>query len=107
MTEEKDLNNYADTLKALTDPNRLKILQILSRHKMEKKISVSKLADKLDLSQPNVSHHIKVLKHAGFLHCMKKDGCSYYEADPVHFKQLFSDLFPQLFTEDPGEENHA
>ncbi len=107
MAEEKDLYNYADTLKALTDPNRLKILQILSRYKMEKKISVSMLADKLDLSQPNVSHHIKVLKHAGFLHCMKKDGCSYYEADPAYFKKLFTDLFPQLFKEETGEKKQA
>lgn len=50
----------ADFLKALGDPIRLRIVYCL----FEREACVSDLAQALNLSQPHVSHHLKILKTA-------------------------------------------
>lgn len=52
----------ASTLKALADPNRLRIVALLAD---QGEICVCDLTEPLGLSQPTVSHHVKVLREAG------------------------------------------
>ncbi len=53
----------ADLFKALADEIRLKILHSL----FQKEKCVADLMEELDLAQPHVSHHLKVMKTAGLL----------------------------------------
>jgi DNA-binding transcriptional ArsR family regulator len=79
MTNEQDL---AKIFKALSDPNRLKILQILREccgpggqcdwSAGERDNTVSKVAECFDLALSTVSHHIKELKNAGLIVCEKR-----------------------------------
>jgi len=55
---------------ALSDPARLEILKILEARKS---CCVCELTDVLGLSQPNISHHMRVLKEAGLIDG-EKDG---------------------------------
>ena len=58
----------AEKLKALADPLRLKMLQLLPHsEKCEHGSNVSTLAEILGLAQPTVSHHLKVLRQAGIV----------------------------------------
>lgn len=82
----------AENLKAIADPIRLKILRKLSHMRETKKLSVSRIAEELAISQPNVSHHIKILKSAGFVRCTKKGGCSYYVTDPTRMHEITAEL---------------
>ncbi len=52
-----------EILKALADPNRLRLVSALAT----RELSVNDLASKLALSQYNVSKHLRVLRHAGIV----------------------------------------
>jgi ArsR family transcriptional regulator len=56
----------AHVLKALADPTRLRLLSLVAAHEGAE-ACVCELTDPVDLSQPTVSHHLKVLLDAGLL----------------------------------------
>ena len=59
--------------KALGDPVRLRILGLLPKSPdCRYRSNVSQLSEALGLTQPTVSHHLKILKHAGLIECQKK-----------------------------------
>jgi len=60
---------YATIFKVLSDENRLAILQVLENGAKP----VNEIATQLDISQPLVSHHLKILKNSGIVvSCRKK-----------------------------------
>lgn len=59
------LNNTANIFKALGDTTRLKIIKLIEL--MENNLCVGMIAQKLDVSQPAVSQHLKILKNAGLV----------------------------------------
>ena len=61
--------NEVEVFKALADPTRLKILECIK--KGEK--CICEIIPYTDKSQPNVSQHLKVMKHAGIIN-ERKDG---------------------------------
>lgn len=66
----KLLNNCIPTFSMLQDENRQQILMLLFDHGQ---MSVTEITDKLELSRPAVSHHLKLLKDTGLV-SVKKDG---------------------------------
>ncbi len=68
MHSPRDYQNCATRLKALADPERLKIVTSLLR--VEK--SVSSLADELNLPIDNVSHHLRVLRAARLVQTQRR-----------------------------------
>ncbi len=73
-TEEK----LEETFKALSNPNRLKIVYILS-NKEDKTVTVTEIAKKMNISQPAASQHLKILKTAHIVQCNKKGNNIYYK----------------------------
>src|SRR5690606_33891829 len=65
MTTE-DAEQTARTLKALADPARLRLLSIIAAHEGGE-TCVCDLTEPLGLSQPTVSHHLRVLSEAGLV----------------------------------------
>ncbi len=53
-----------ETLTALAEPNRFKIVELL----FERPHSVSEICERLDLRQPQVSKHLRVLSESGVVH---------------------------------------
>lgn len=86
----------ADALKVLADPARLRILKALMLTQKEKAFCVRDLACRLDISQPNISHHLKVLKNAGFIACEKHkkndQRFAYYSVNIQQIETLFQDV---------------
>jgi DNA-binding transcriptional ArsR family regulator len=72
----KNLTEHADLLKALADAHRLRIIATLARSDGD--VCVCDLNDELDLSQPTVSHHLKLLKDAGLVTCARRGTWVYY-----------------------------
>lgn len=58
------MQELVKVFKALSDKNRLRILKMLQK----KDMCVCELAAALGISQPSVSKHLSILKHAGFVH---------------------------------------
>ena len=71
----------AARFKALADPNRLRILSIVSTSE-NAETCVCDLSEPLGLGQPTVSHHLKILVDAGLLEREKRGTWAYYSLAP-------------------------
>ena len=71
----------AAIFKALADPNRLRLLSIVKAAESGESC-VCDLTEPLDLGQPTVSHHLKILVDAGLLHREKRGTWAYYSLVP-------------------------
>ena len=69
----------APLLKAIADPVRLRLLSLVAAH-ADGEACVCDLNDAFDLSQPTISHHLKVLHEAGLLDRTKRGVWVYYRA---------------------------
>ena len=76
-----DAETVARTFKALGDPTRVRILSIVASH-ADQEACVCDLQEPLGLSQPTVSHHLKILMDAGFLTRSKRATWAYYALVP-------------------------
>ena len=63
--ERREAGRMATVAKALGDPIRLQLVDVLRKH--AGKVCVCELVPLFDLSQPTVSHHLKVLRQAGIV----------------------------------------
>jgi len=75
------MKTFVKVMKALSDPNRVKIVKLLQ----QKVMFVCELQSALGISQPSVSKHLKILEEAGLVD-YQKDGLwvNYYLADGHH-----------------------
>ncbi|MHA7175832.1 ArsR/SmtB family transcription factor [Arthrobacter sp. Sr24] len=76
-----DAQESARILKALSDPNRLRLLSIVKAGDGGESC-VCDLTEPLDLGQPTVSHHLKILVDAGLLEREKRGTWAYYSIVP-------------------------
>jgi ArsR family transcriptional regulator len=81
VLSEAAAKNTAQLFKALADPNRLRLLSIIKASSTGE-TCVCDLTAPLDLGQPTVSHHLKVLVDAGLLHREKRGTWAYYSIVP-------------------------
>jgi ArsR family transcriptional regulator, arsenate/arsenite/antimonite-responsive transcriptional repressor len=72
--------------KALGDPIRLQLVDVLRKH--AGRVCVCELVPLFDLSQPTVSHHLKVLREAGLVDCERRGLWAYYYVTPDSLKEL-------------------
>ncbi len=64
-----------DTLKALSDPTRRKILELLKKGPL----SAGEIGDHFEMTGATLSHHLSILKKAGLVDDSKKGTFVYYE----------------------------
>lgn len=84
---EKFAIQMAEVFKALGDANRLKIIKLLIINKDEE-LCVAELAQKLGISQPAVSQHLKILKNIDIVMPKKVGFRVYYKVDTTLMKTL-------------------
>lgn len=72
----RDLKKLAPLLKALADDTRLEIVALLAR--ADDEMCVCDIEDRFDLSQPTISHHLRVLKDAGLVTSERRGSWVYY-----------------------------
>ncbi|MDZ8170826.1 ArsR/SmtB family transcription factor [Microbacterium xanthum] len=78
---DTDATDLARALKALADPTRLRLLSIVAASP-DGEACVCDLTEPVGLSQPTVSHHLKVLTEAGFLIRSKRGTWAYFRVVP-------------------------
>ena len=76
----------AQLFKALGDPSRVRILNVLAT--TDEPVCVCELVPALGLSQPTVSHHLKKLTDAGPLAREQRGVWAYYSIDPAAAERL-------------------
>jgi ArsR family transcriptional regulator, arsenate/arsenite/antimonite-responsive transcriptional repressor len=72
--------------KALGDPIRMQLVDVLRKH--AGKVCVCELVPLFDLSQPTVSHHLKVLREAGIAGSERRGLWAYYYVNPEALEEL-------------------
>ncbi len=75
--------------KALGDPVRLRLVSLIASHDGGE-ACVCDLNDAFDLSQPTISHHLKVLHQAGLLSREKRGVWVYYQARPEAMQAMLN-----------------
>ncbi|GAB0104672.1 metalloregulator ArsR/SmtB family transcription factor [Nocardia sp. JMUB6875] len=83
----------ASTFKALGDPVRLRLLSLIAAAGGEE-VCVCELTPAFDLSQPTISHHLKVLREAGLLSSERRGTWVYYRIIPEALQRLSDVLIP-------------
>jgi ArsR family transcriptional regulator len=72
----QQFKNYVPLLDALKDEKRHAIILLLAQHKSG--LNVNTIAEHIQLSRPAISHHLKVLRQAGFVDYDKRNVENYY-----------------------------
>lgn len=72
----------AGVLKALAEPTRLRLISLIAAHGVDGQACVCDLTEPVGLSQPTVSHHLKVLADAGLIVREQRGKWAYYSLVP-------------------------
>jgi ArsR family transcriptional regulator len=72
-------DQLASQFKALADPTRIAIVNQLSA---ADEVCVCNLTAAFDLSQPTISHHLRILRDAGLVESMRRGTWAYYRLVP-------------------------
>jgi len=83
--------DLARTLKALADPTRLRLVSMVAAHEGGE-ACVCDLTEPLGLTQPTISHHLKILVDAGIFTRDKRGVWAYYALVPATLEALSSVL---------------
>lgn len=75
----------SDVFKALGDPTRRKILEILSR---EGDLSAGEIASRFNISAPSISHHLSILKHAALVQDTRRGQSIVYSLNTTVFQEV-------------------
>lgn len=84
--QREQARRMARIAKALSDPVRLQLVDVLRKH--AGKVCVCELVPLFDLTQPTVSHHLKVLRAAGIVASERRGLWAYYYVTPDSLKEL-------------------
>ena len=81
----------ANVFKALSEPNRLMIVDMLSLGEL----CACKILEELNITQPTLSHHMKILCDCGLVKVRREGKWIHYSLNPENIKkmqQLFCDI---------------
>src|SRR5947199_6061236 len=87
--DEVESESLAARFKALADPTRISIVNRLAA---ADECCVCDLTEAFELSQPTISHHLKVLRDAGLVESSRRGTWAYYRLVPDAVEQLRATL---------------
>jgi ArsR family transcriptional regulator, arsenate/arsenite/antimonite-responsive transcriptional repressor len=79
---ESAVAGLAQVFKALGDPVRLRLVSLIGAHQGGE-VCVCELTDAFALTQPTISHHLKVLREAGIITSQRRGTWVYYRLEPA------------------------
>jgi ArsR family transcriptional regulator len=88
---EPEREQLAARFKALADPTRVAIVNCLSA---ADEVCVCNLTDTFELSQPTISHHLRILREAGLVESTRRGTWAYYRLVPEAIGALRGALGP-------------
>ncbi|MCU7745605.1 autorepressor SdpR family transcription factor [Priestia megaterium] len=85
-----------DTFKALADPTRRKILELLK----ERDLTAGEISEYFNMTKPSISNHLKILKQADLVQDEKRGQFVIYSLNTT----VFQDLIGWFFSFQKGEK---
>ncbi|WP_235826857.1 ArsR/SmtB family transcription factor [Facilibium subflavum] len=101
QSHELTLDTIASVCHLMGEKNRLRILFLC----LEKPMSVSELVEKINISQPLVSHHLKLLRQAKLLQTKRQGKQVFYALFDTHIRCILSDMY-QHWSDNEHLESH-
>jgi ArsR family transcriptional regulator, arsenate/arsenite/antimonite-responsive transcriptional repressor len=92
-------NSLTQTLQALSDPTRRKILQMLG----ESSLAAGDIGAAFDMKAPSISHHLTVLKNAGLVLAERQGQSIVYSLNTTVMQEFMQEMM-QIFH--VGEDKH-
>lgn len=90
-------DNHVNQIKSLSDVNRLMIIDMLSCGEL----CGCEILEKLDITQPTLSHHMKILNECGLVESRKEGKNTYYKLNDLETTNL-KDFLNLLFSNTPN-----
>ena len=87
---DQSIRELAQVFKLMSDETRLRILLYLAR---SGELHVTDLCNRLDQSQPAVSHHLALLRVSGLIESRREGKHNYYSVRADQFGELLTQLF--------------
>lgn len=94
--------SLANTFKALSDPTRREILNLLREHPLP----AGEIAAHFSMTGATVSHHLAILREAGLISDRHEGKFIYYELDLSVFEEILS-WFQQFLNEKEGSDHET
>ena len=91
--DETAATGLAQVFKALADPVRLRLVSLIGAHQGGE-VCVCELTTAFDLTQPTISHHLKVLREAGIIDGERRGTWVYYRLEPTALERMAALLSP-------------
>jgi ArsR family transcriptional regulator len=85
-TPSADRQATISVFRALGDPTRYEIFRLIAAQSDQ--ICVCHITDRFEVSQPTISHHLRVLREAGLITVSRRGTWAYYEVDPRGLERL-------------------
>ncbi len=85
--DEASAAGLAQVFKALGDPVRLRLVSLIGA-RQGGEVCVCDLTSAFDLSQPTISHHLKVLREAGLIDSERRGTWVYYRLVPAALERM-------------------
>ncbi|MEV6317287.1 metalloregulator ArsR/SmtB family transcription factor [Streptomyces sp. NPDC051776] len=85
--DEVQAADLAKVFKALGDPVRLRLLSMIAS-RAGGEVCVCEMTPAFELSQPTISHHLKLLRQAGLIDCERRGTWVYYWVLPAALDRL-------------------
>jgi ArsR family transcriptional regulator len=79
--------DLAQVFRALGDPVRLRLVSLIGAHQGGE-VCVCDLTTAFALTQPTISHHLKVLREAGIIDCERRGTWVYYRVVPAALERM-------------------
>lgn len=79
--------------KAACDQQRQAILTLIKKHKT---MNATEIVEKMHITQPTVSHHLKILHEASLIHAVKKGKEVYYSLNKSHITDCCTGFMENL-----------
>jgi ArsR family transcriptional regulator len=92
--DSREAGRLAGALRVVADPTRLRLLSLIASRPGEEACGCE-LTGPLGLSQPTVSHHLKVLHEAGLLERERRGRWAFYRLNPEPLRVLREALLPR------------
>jgi len=87
------MTNFVNTFRALGDPTRQRMLTLLEE---AGEMCVAALAVHFAMTQPSVSHHLRILRQAGVVVAEKRGKEVYYRINAAELNTCCSSFFAQF-----------
>ncbi len=87
MPSKEKLDTLSEFFKAFSDPNRLRIIQSLSKNEL----CVCDIADIVGMSQSAVSHQLRYLKNIDILTCRREGKSIIYSLKDTHILHIYGE----------------